>query len=303
MTYSIGRFSAAVTAMSIAFLLTLLVLPAQARQDVVREQFSVDRGGTLVLDVDFGAVEVLTQRGTEVQITLERDVDGASDRELKEFLSRLEYRFDRRGDDVIVELRFDEDEMDRSWRRWKRDRNLEVNLTIVIPKEYNVDFRTGAGNVDIADLTGNIEGRTGAGNIHLGRTAGLVDVSSGAGDVVVEGARGEIRVQSGAGNVTLEDVDGMIEARTGAGNIEAWITRELNGRSSFDTGAGNVTVYLDGDIGADVDAKASLGNAKSDFDLRVRGKFMSKSFSGRVNGGGPSISMSAGVGNVSLRRN
>ena len=107
----------------------------------------------------------------------------------------------------------------------------------------------------------------------------------------------------GAGDIILEDVEGTITVRTGAGNVEAYITQELRGDSSFNTGAGNVTVYLSGDIGADVEARASLGNARSDYDLREKGKWMSKTLTGQVNGGGPEITMSAGVGNVSLRRN
>jgi hypothetical protein len=90
--------------------------------------------------------------------------------------------------------------------------------------------------------------------------------------------------------------------QAGAGNIDATITQALDGRSSFDTGAGNVTVSLGEDVGADVDARASMGTARTDYDLRVRGSFMSKSFSGRVNGGGPAVTLSAGVGNVTLRR-
>ncbi len=60
---------------------------------------------------------------------------------------------------------------------------------------------------------------------------------------------------------------------------------------------------MDGDIAVNVDARASLGTAKSDFDLKVKGKWMSKSFGGSLNGGGPALVIHSGVGNVELRRN
>lgn len=275
---------------------------AQA-QDVIKESFNVDQGGTLHLDMDYGSVEIRSHSSASVLITLERDVDGVSSSEMKEILALHEFRFEQDGDDVIVELDYENDGNDSAWRRWKNTHELEIDLVITVPDEYNVSFRTGAGNVDIADLDGWVDGRTGAGNVDIGRIYGEVDVSSGAGNVRIRGARGEVYVQSGAGDIILEDVDGVITARTGAGNVEAYISRELRGDSSFSTGAGNVTVYLEEDIGADVEARASLGNARSDYNLRESGKWMSKSLSGRVNGGGPEISMSAGVGNVSLRRN
>lgn len=273
---------------------------AEGRQDVIKREFSVQPGGTLYLDVDFGTIEVRTHRGSGVELVLERDVDG-SEADLKEFLSRQEFRADRRGNDVVVEL-YIEDEDEAAWRRWKRGRNLDIRFEISVPAEYDVEFHSGAGNVDIADLRGRVEGRTGAGNVSIGRIEGSVDVTSGAGDIRLAAAEGRIRVRSGAGNITLDRVRGEVEVRTGAGNVEATITEALDGRSSFDTGAGNVTVVLDDGVGADVDARASMGNARTDYDLRVRGSFMSKSFSGSVNGGGPAITLSAGVGNVTLRR-
>jgi hypothetical protein len=288
----------------LAFLLIAgWVTSAQARQDVVKDQFDVQPGGTLYLDIDYGNIEVATHNEDVVLITMERDLDGVSERELKEILSRQEYRFDRRGNDVIVEVRIDEDEVDRAWKRWKRDHDLQVDLIVTVPERYHVEFRAGAGNVDVTDLEGDVEGRTGAGNVVIDRIVGPVDVSSGAGNIDIRDTSGHVWVQSGAGTVKLAGIRGRIEARTGAGNIEAIIEGQLAGDSSFNTGAGNVIVYLSEYVEADVEGRASLGNAKTDFALRTRGKFMSKSFSGRLNGGGPELSLSSGVGNVSLRRN
>ena len=276
---------------------------AHARQDVVKDQFEVRDGGTLYVDLDYGDVKIRTHKQEAVLVVMERDVDGVSDRELKELLSRQNYVVKKDGDDVIVEVQFDEDANDRAWKRWKREYDLEVDVEIIIPERYHVEFRTGAGNVDIEELEGDVSGRTGAGNLEISRISGEVDVTSGAGNVEIADTYGNVHVESGAGTVELDDIRGRIEASTGAGNITATIEGQLAGDSSFRTGAGNVVVYLADDVEADVEGRASLGNARSEFDVRSRGRFMSKSFSGRINGGGPAISMSSGVGNVSLRRN
>jgi DUF4097 and DUF4098 domain-containing protein YvlB len=135
-----------------------------------------------------------------------------------------------------------------------------------------------------------------------GDNLGGIDISSGAGNIEVDGARGYVYANSGAGNITLDDIEGTLDIKTGAGNVVATITNRLDGESELKSGAGNVTVYLDSGVGATVDGQASIGSAKTDYDLDVKGKWMSKSFSGKVNGGGPSLTLHSGVGNVTLRK-
>ena len=90
--------------------------------------------------------------------------------------------------------------------------------------------------------------------------------------------------------------------KAGAGNIEVFITEQPDGDSDFSTGAGNVMVYLAGSVGVDVDAECAVGSARTDYPLKVEGKWTRKSFSGSVNGGGPDLRLYAAVGNVTLRK-
>lgn len=268
-------------------------------RDTVKKSFKVDSGGTIFIDMDHGNVEIEVGSGDEVRIEVERHADVRDDRDAEWILERHELEMDQRGDNVTLVSRFDRDD-----RRWGRDRNrLRIDVYIEIPERYNIDFTTGAGNVAIEDVEGDINGRTGAGNIEIEDVDGEVDVSSGAGNITIEGGEGRMDVSTGAGNIDLEGVIGQIRARTGAGNVIAEISRQPDGDSRLESGAGNVTVYLDDNIGVFVDAHAAMGSASTDFSLRVRGKWMSKSFEGDINGGGPELYMRSGVGNVTLRRN
>jgi len=285
-------------------LVFLFITSVGYAQDSIKRSFDVSEGGTLELDVDYGTIRVEPTTGNKVMVEMIRRVKGVSESEEKEVLSRHEYVIEGRGGDVFVESRFDSDpDGNRLWRKWKNDSRFTLEVIILVPAVYNIDFKTGAGNITVADLEGTVRGRTGAGNTILGDIIGGIDVSSGAGNIEVEGARGTIYAESGAGNITLNKVDGKLNVSTGAGNVEVSITGALSGDSEFNSGAGNVTVFLDRSVGAEVDGQASIGNAKTDYDLKVNGKWMSKSFSGAVNGGGPALSMHSGVGNVTLRRN
>lgn len=282
--------------------MALMVATVATAQDIVNRSFDVKSDGTLHIDADFGSVTIEPSSNSTVSVEMIRRVKDASDSEQEDVLEHHEYLIESRGSDVHVESKFDNDGNNGIWRRWKNDSRFSLEINITVPKTYNVMFKTGAANIAVADLDGSVRGKTGAGNIMVGRLTGTIEVSSGAGNIEVGGASGQIYVDSGAGNITLDEISGKIDVSTGAGNVVASITGALSGDSKMSSGAGNVTVYLKESVGANVDGKASVGSAKTDYDLSVKGKFMSKSFEGRVNGGGPNLTLNSGVGNVSLTK-
>lgn len=289
----------------ILFAILLVAVNAQAGEivdikDTVKRSFKVGSGGTLHVDIDHGNVEVSSHGGNEVRIEVER-IASTDDRDAaQEVFNRHDLTLEERGGNVYIESRYDEN--DSFWRRIRSGDQLKVNVRVQIPRRYSVDFTSGAGNVAIGDVEGAVNGRTGAGNIKIGAVNGPVNVSSGSGNVEIAGARGLVEANTGAGNVQVREVSGEVRVNTGAGNIEVYIARQPQNDSRLNTGAGNVTAYLGESVGVNVDAEASMGSAKTDYPLKIEGKWMSKSFAGSVNGGGPNLRMRAGVGNVELRK-
>ncbi|GIV59649.1 DUF4097 domain-containing protein [Rhodocaloribacter litoris] len=273
--------------------------PAEA-WDTVKRTFKVRPGGTLFIDLDHGNVTVEVGRDDLVHIEVERIVEADSEEEAKRILDRHELDFLQDGNNVHFRSRFE----DQRWTRklWGRSTRFKMEVRVKVPERFNVDFSNGAGNLVIADVVGRVAGRTGAGNVRIGTVRGPVEVSSGAGNIEVDGAVGRVEVSSGAGNITLRRIEGQILAHTGAGNITAQITSQPEDASRLESGAGNVTVYLDRDVGVYVDAVAGLGSAECEYGLEIEGKWMKKSFGGRVNGGGPELTLRSGVGNVALKK-
>ena len=275
---------------------------AQRVKDSVKDVFKVSEGGTLYIDMDHGNIEIESTSDDMVYVEVIRAIDVEGRREAEEILDEQhQLTIEARGNDVSVESRYEKG--DWNWKRWGHGKNgIKVTVMVRIPDRYNVDFSTGAGNIDIGNVRGAVDGKTGAGNIEIGAVEGPIDISSGAGNIDVAGALGRLEVSTGAGNIELSDVRGSVRAVSGAGNVTAKIRRQPEGDSRLESGAGNVTVYLSDDIGVYVEAVASMGSARTDFPLRVEGKWMRKSFEGRINDGGPDLYMRAGVGNVSLRK-
>ncbi len=289
------------------FLLLFLALAAGSAQavsiqikDTVKQKYDVRPGGTLYLDMDHGNIEVEATGGSHVLIELERIAEADDRQQAEELFKRHDYEFNPSGNDVRIRSRYDDDK--GFLNRWRSRHRLKIRVLVKVPERYNVDFTSGAGNVDVSGLEGRIEGRTGAGNITLANLRGTVDVSSGAGNIDLAGDVEQVKVHTGAGNVDLNGLTGAVEASTGAGNVTAEITRQPRQASSLSSGAGNVTVRLANRIGVYVEASSALGSADCDFALKVEGKWLKKSFSGEVNGGGPELRLHTGVGNVALKR-
>ncbi len=290
----------------LAFAMALFTGSAYANalqiKDTVKQAFEVRQGGTLFLDLDHGNIDVRVGDDDRVVIVMERIADVDSRSGADEMLAHHEYDFDQRGDEIRIRSRFEKGN-DGFWGKWRGHNRLKVHVKVEVPERFNVEFTSGAGNIAIRDLEGFVNGRTGAGNVVVKDIDGPVEVNSGAGNIELLGEIEYADINTGAGNIQISGVRGAVKAHTGAGNIQAEITEQPEQASNLKTGAGNVTLYLNEDVSVYVDASASMGSCDTDFPLKVEGKWLSKSFSGRINGGGPEIRMSAGVGNVSLRRN
>ncbi len=270
-------------------------------RDVIKKEYKVNPGGQLTLDLDRGNVEIEATGGNSVKIELERRARAESSEEAEKILqSAHRYEFDKDGDDVNIQSRVDEG---RRQMRWRKGSAIKIRLTVRIPEEYDVNFKTGAGNVTILEVTGEITGRTGAGNIIMEDIEGEVDVKSGAGNVEISGNLEDADVVTGAGNLSIYAKVDALHAVAGTGNVTVEMLGQPRGESKLRTGAGNVSLSLPEDVQAEVRGTASLGTVTCEFPIEVSKKLLSHSFSGELNGGGDaSIILAAGVGNVSLRR-
>lgn len=270
--------------------------------DTVKKSFKVEPGGTLHLDLDYGNIEVSTTQQSRVLIEVERRIETDDPDEARRVLDRHDRGLSIRASEHDVHLQSHYDKSESFWKGWWNRSRLKVHVHVRVPEHYHVDFSNGAGNVRITSVAGRVSGSTGAGNVEISDVRGPVEVSSGSGNIDVSGVEDRVQVSTGAGNLKLFGITGALTASTGAGNIEAEITRQPQQGSSLESGAGNVTVYLAGEVGVDVDAQASVGSASSDFPVTIEGNWMKRSFAGAVNGGGPSLHLRAGVGNVSLKK-
>ena len=145
-------------------------------------------------------------------------------------------------------------------------------------------LQAGSGNVKAEALKGNISLRTGSGNI------------SG------ENLEGALHVQAGSGNITLKEVSGSGNVEAGSGNVNV-NALEVTGDIAIRTNSGNNSLEIPGDLSFHFQADTGSGNIHTDFEDQLSYNKKGNHGEGDVgDGGGLTISMKAGSGNVRIRR-
>jgi DUF4097 and DUF4098 domain-containing protein YvlB len=148
-----------------------------------------------------------------------------------------------------------------------------------------------------------------------------IHIETGDGNVTLHGVQTELRVETGDGNITGESLDGRLEAHTGDGNINiagrfdsaavdtgdgnvdltALAGSTATGTWRIHTGDGNVRLRVPSNLKADIDAVSGDGRVSSNLPLTISsGKPGSRQVRGRLNGGGPTLTVRTGDGNISL---
>lgn len=200
-------------------------------------------------------------------------------------------------------------------------RNISIDYEITAPLETTVRTRTGSGDVTIQSLRGNMDLQSGSGDLRLRDLNGEVRIETGSGDVRAEGIAGPVNAHAGSGNIRVEETAaGEVSARTGSGNIEVrGVKGELRAESgsgdqriegtptgswNVRTGSGNIELRLASDAGFDLDLSTSSGTVTVDKPLvtTVQGRVQEERhhISGKVNGGGPQVSVHTGSGDAHI---
>jgi TonB family protein len=124
---------------------------------------------------------------------------------------------------------------------------LWVNYEIHVPRRYNLEVTTQAGNIETQDIDGRISLSTGGGNI----TAGRVGPIWSARDAAMRIADNySARLETDGGHITVGNVSGDLHASTAGGHIT---TGDVRGQATLHTGGGHIHTgsIAGGQVGTD----------------------------------------------------
>jgi len=161
-----------------------------------------------------------------------------------------------------------------------------IRVEIRVPRESDLDLHSGDGNLNVKEVRGNLQLETNDGDIRVNDVEGLLHANTHDGNVDVEGRFAMLNVRTG---------DGNIDARVNASESPqpGWTLR---------SGDGNIRLELPGDFAADLDAHSGDGSVRVDIPITTSGSIRDSAVRGKINGGGISIEIQTGDGDVRVER-
>lgn len=173
----------------------------------VEQTFEVGETPYLDLTNFAGTVNIRSGEDNLIRIVATKKAPSSS------ALDRINVSMDREGDRVTV-----------STTKRNNLSNASVDLEIVAPSRTELELVTGAGAIDIRDISGSIDAHSGAGTITVTGTSGSVRLGTGAGTIQYQGTpSGYCSFETGAGEIRLRlpaDPDVRVDLNTGLGSID-----------------------------------------------------------------------------------
>jgi hypothetical protein len=176
--------------------------------------------------------------------------------------------------------------------------NISIDYEVTTPRGTNLEASSGSGDLKISDLGGSLKANTGSGSIEANGLSGRVVLETGSGDIRAEmSSAPDVKAQTGSGTIRLQGVTGGLYAQTGSGDIE--INGQPGSNWKLETGSGSVTLNTGG-AKFSLDAQTGSGSIHSDPPLTVHGSLEKHHITGDVNGGGPTVRVETGSGDIRI---
>jgi DUF4097 and DUF4098 domain-containing protein YvlB len=267
--------------------LVLAALPALGAEATFERTLSVS--GRVELTVATGAGNIHITRGSGNQVHIWGKVKStcwgincASEQQVREIAAKPS--IEQTGNIVRIGVRH------------QSLKNISIDYEIQAPENAFLDASSGSGNVTVEGVGENAKLSTGSGNIHATGLHGGFSAETGSGNIYAEQTgEGFVKAGTGSGNLELRNLRGGLNAHTGSGDIKAG--GAPTGEWKLEAGSGNIDLWI-GNAAVTLDASTGSGNIHTDQDMVTHGSSDHHHVSGKINGGGPTVRVETGSGDV-----
>jgi DUF4097 and DUF4098 domain-containing protein YvlB len=178
-------------------------------------------------------------------------------------------------------------------------RGISIDYQIEAPAGTVLAANSGSGDIVDEGVGQNAKIQTGSGDIHATGLQGPFSVMTGSGDIVAEqSGEGDVVAQTGSGDIELKDIHGGFRGQTGSGDIRASGTPSATW--DLQTGSGSVDLQT-GNAPLTLDASTASGEVNSGHEMMMQGSFDKHHVKGTLNGGGPTVKVQTGTGDIRIR--
>jgi hypothetical protein len=196
----------------IAMITILFPAGAVLATDRAIEELEVEPGQKVDIDLkDGGSVSVEGWNKNIAEIRYS-ERNGSLDR------FKIEIKKTRSGVKIVASLE------DRS------DHYSDLHFDIRVPRQFDVEFHTAGGGLDLTGLEGDFTGKTMGGGLTLHDVNGEVSLKTMGGSIEVTDSELDGKIHTMGGSVRVENVIGDLRASSNGGNVEYKNVRLRNGK-------------------------------------------------------------------------
>src|SRR6516225_5514136 len=309
------------------FVLFISISASVASEENLSQQIDVTRGGKLVVDVEFGTIQVGAGADEKIALEAHRRVEFDDETKEKEYLAAAPITVTKEGNVVTVRARRKE--------FWPLKNGRQLHLACA--KKFDLDLQTSGGDIAAVDVWGSLKAHTSGGKLEFADLEGPLTANTSGGSIRVEGCRcpteiktsggdisvlnnagvlhaktsggrievhnlsGDADLETSGGDLILEKIRGKLIGKTSGGSIRTSIPAEVVGDLQLRTSAGNIDLAVPENAALDIDARTSVGRVISELPLATS-ESGHEHLRGTLNGGGKSVILKTLAGNITLKR-
>ena len=179
-----------------------------------------------------------------------------------------------------------------------------LHIEVRMPKDADLQVRTGDGSIKANNLSGNIDLHSGDGALTVGSLKGTIRMHTGDGSIEANDLDGKCDASSGDGRIRLSGRFDVLSAKSGDGNItvDALHGSKLDSSWSIISGDGHVDVAVPPDLPANIEASSGDGRITTDIPITMEGAMSKSRIHGKMNGGGSTLTIHTGDGAIHLKQ-
>jgi Putative adhesin len=179
-----------------------------------------------------------------------------------------------------------------------------LHIEVRMPKDADLLVRTGDGSIKANGVSGSVDLRSSDGAISASSLKGAVRLRSGDGSIEAGDLDGKCDASTSDGRIRLSGRFDVLNAKSGDGSVgvEALHGSKLESDWSIASSDGGITVALPSDLPANIEASSSDGRVSTDIPITLEGTMSRSKVHGKMNGGGPTLTIHTGDGSIHLKQ-
>lgn len=263
--------------------LTLATVPALATEATFERTLSTNGRVELSVSTSSGHIHLKEGSGNQVHVFARVKSNwGGSDEKVREIAANPP--IEQTGNII------------RIGTHYENLHNISIDYDIEAPADAYLDAGSGSGDIADIGVGENAKLNTGSGSIHATGLKGGFTVNTGSGDIYAEQiGSGDVKAETGSGSIELKDLKGGLKAQTGSGDVKVGGAPTSEWR--LQTGSGSIELWA-GDAPLTLDAETGSGNVHTDREMLTQGSIDKHHITGKLNGGGPTVRIVTGSGDV-----